>query len=263
MFTAAKPVHYHGMEAQEYLWLNGEQPETSTCLFAGSLLGSEIVRIRFLHTAYPEGLRFKLIDDKKGTLPYHSWIVSTGDEEWDTPSNNEEAQARIASYLRGFAFGNNELRWTCLLADHENFYGFGEHTRAMNKRGEFLPLWNWDPDMGHGPQTGRMYTAIPFYLTISTTTGKATGLLVDHTGNVDMDLGHGDFSETQITVKGDSLTLYFFAGPTPADVLRQYTDLTGRMPMPPIGAPPVFLTVPNTPTLQQFANDLIWVTRSA
>jgi alpha-glucosidase len=233
VFTAAKPVYYHGRETQEYFWLNGEQPETSTCLFAGSLLGNEIVRIRFLHTAYPEGLRFKLVDDKKGTLPYHSWIVSTGDEEWDVPSNDEEAQASIAPYLRGFAYGNNELRWTCPLTDHENFYGFGEHTRAMNKRGEFLPLWNWDPEMGHGPQTGRMYTAIPFYLTISTTTGEATGLLVDHTGNVDMDLGHGDLTETQITVKGDSLTLYFFAGPTPADVLRQYTDLTGRMPMPP------------------------------
>ncbi|MBA2395907.1 MAG: DUF5110 domain-containing protein [Ktedonobacteraceae bacterium] len=233
MFTAAKPVHYSGKEAQEYLWLNAETPETSACLFAGSLLGNEIVRVRFLHTAYPEGLRFDLVDEQEGTLPYHSWIVSTGDEAWKTSLNDEKAQAKIASYLRGFAYGKSELRWTYSLADSENFYGFGEHTRAMNKRGEFLPLWNWDPDMGHGPQTGRMYTAIPFYLRISTTTGEATGLLIDHTGNVDMDLGHANLSETQVTIQGDSLTLYFFAGPTPADVLRQYTDLTGRMPLPP------------------------------
>ncbi len=233
MFTATKPVHFMEKEAQEYLWLNGERPETSSSLFAGTLLGSDIVRIRFLHTAYPEGQRFQLVDEHEGTLPYHSWIVSTGDETWQTATNDEEAQALIEPRLQGFAFGESEMRWTHVLADDENFYGFGEHTRAMNKRGEFLPLWNWDPEMGHGPQTGRMYTQIPFYLCISTTTGKATGVLIDHTGNVDMDMGHSDATEVQVTVQGDSLTLYFFAGPTPADVLRQYTDLTGRMPLPP------------------------------
>ncbi len=233
MFTATKPIHYMGKEAQEYLWLNGEQPETSSCHFAGALLGNEIVRIRFLHTAYPEGQRFQLVDENEGTLPYHSWIVSTGDETWQTMMDDKEAHALLESRLQGFAFGESEMRWTHTLAEHENFYGFGEHTNAMNKRSEFLPLWNWDPEMGHGPQTGRMYAQIPFYLSISTTTGKATGLLVDHTGNVDMDLGHADATEIQVTVQGDSLTLYFFAGPTPADVLRQYTDVTGRMPLPP------------------------------
>ena len=233
MFTATKPVHFMKKEAQEYLWLNGERPETSSSLFAGALLGSDIVRIRFLHTAYPEGQRFQLVDDNEGTLPYHSWIVATGDETWQTTANEEEALALLTPRLQGFAFGESEMRWTHTLSDSEHFYGFGEHTRAMNKRGEFLPLWNWDPEMGHGPQTGRMYTQIPFYLCISTTTGEATGVLVDHTGNIDMDMGHGNSTEVQVTVQGDSLTLYFFAGPTPADVLRQYTDLTGRMPLPP------------------------------
>ena len=232
MFTATKPSHYNGNEAQEHIWLNGEKPETSACLFAGSLLGNEIVRVRFLHTAYPEGLRFRLVDEKEGTLPYHSWIVATGDEVWQT-KNNQEGQSLLEPYLRGFAYSDSEMRWTHALGENENFYGFGEHTKAMNKRGEFLPLWNWDPEKGHGPQTGRMYSEIPFFLSISPTTGTATGLLVDHTGNIEMDIGHSDTSEIQITVQGDSLILYFFAGPTPADVLRQYTDLTGRMSMPP------------------------------
>ena len=232
MFTATKPVHYTGNEAQEHIWLNGEKPETSACLFAGARLGYEIVRVRFLHTAYAEGLRFQLVDEREGTLPYHSWIVSTGDEVWHTESA-EEVPSFLEPYLQGFAYSNGEMRWTRALAENENFYGFGEHTNAMNKRGEFLPLWNWDPEMGHGPQTGRMYCEIPFFLSISPTSGNATGVLVDHTGTIEMDMGHSDATEVQITVQGDSLTLYFFAGPTPADVLRQYTDLTGRMPMPP------------------------------
>jgi alpha-glucosidase len=236
MFTAALAGHYSGQEAREHIWLDGDQPETSTCLLAGSLLGDEIVRVRFLRSAYPEGLRFELVDDAQGTLPYHSWIVSTGDETWQTQASVEEERRLLLPYLEGFAYGDKELRWTGPLSDHAHTYGFGEHTRAMDKRGEFLSLWNWDPDMGHGPQTDQMYTAIPFYLTIAPGTGKASGLLVDHTGKVEMDMGHAHPREVEITVQGDSLVLYFLAGPTPADVLRQYTDLTGRMPMPPLWA---------------------------
>ncbi len=233
MFSLARPIQYQGKIGQEHIWLNGEKQESSSCCLAGTLLGSEIVRIRFLHTAYPEGLPFQLVDEKEGTLPYHSWSVSTGDEAWNASTSDTEALTALEPYLQGFAFSDNALRLTRPLSGDENFYGFGEHTGAMNKRGQALPLWNWDPDKGHGPQTGRMYTAIPFYVSISTTTGKTSALLVDHTGNVDMDMGKTHPAEIQITVQGDSLVVYFFAGPTPADVLRQYTDLTGRMPLPP------------------------------
>jgi len=233
MFSPAKPVQYQGKIGQEHIWLNGEQQESSSCCLAGTLLGSEIVRIRFLHTAYPEGLPFQLVDEKEGTLPYHSWIVSTSDEAWNTSTSDAEALTALEPYLQGFAFSDKALHLTLPLSGDENFYGFGEHTGAMNKRGQALALWNWDPDRGHGPQTRRMYTAIPFYLSIATTSGKTSGILIDHTGNVDMDMGKTHPAEIQITVQGDSLVVYFFAGPTPADVLRQYTDLTGRMPLPP------------------------------
>ncbi|MHB8596345.1 MAG: glycoside hydrolase family 31 protein [Ktedonobacteraceae bacterium] len=233
MFTLVRPVRFDGKQGQECIWLNGDTHETSSCLLAGTLLGSDIVRVRFLHTAYAESLRFQLVDDKEGTLPYHSWIVSAGDESWNTPTSDAEVYVQLDPYLRGFSFADYALRLTLPLNSDDNFYGFGEHTGAMNKRGQKLSLWNWDPERGHGPQTDKMYTAIPFYLGISTTTGQAQGLLVDHTGNVEMDMGNTNPSEIQITVQGDSLVVYFFAGPTPADVLRQYTDLTGRMPLPP------------------------------
>ena len=233
MSTAIKPTNYYGRSAQEYIWLNEKDQEESNSLLAGSLLGPEIVRVRFLRTAYLEGQRFELVDDRKGTLPYHSWIVTAGDEQWTTPNDEAEAKRTLEPYLQGFAFDEDALYLTRSLVDEDNLYGFGEHTGPMNKHGQELPLWNWDPEQGHGPQTIRMYTAIPFYLSISTRTGKASGLFIDHTGNVDIDMGKSHPEMTHIKVQGDSLIVYFFAGPTPADVLRQYTDLTGRMPMPP------------------------------
>jgi len=78
-----------------------------------------------------------------------------------------------------------------------------------------------------------MYTSIPFYLGLSIESGRTYGVLVDHTGLVEMDIGKSNEAEVSMTVQGDSLIVYFFAGPTPADVLRQYTELTGRMPLPP------------------------------
>jgi alpha-glucosidase len=234
MFSPAHPRRYHEKQGQEHIWLNGESQEKSSYSLAGTLLGEEIVRVRFLRTAYLEALRFQLVDEQEGTLPYHSWMVSSGDEAWKTAAGAEnEALQRLSSYLQGFAFSDDALRLTRPLVGDEHFYGFGEHTGGMNKRGQTLPLWNWDPDKGHGPHTGRMYTAIPFYLSISPATGKASGLFVDHTGNVEMDLGATNANEISLTVQGDSLVVYFLVGPTPADVLRQYTDLTGRMPLPP------------------------------
>ncbi len=48
-----------------------------------------------------------------------------------------------------------------------------------------------------------------------------------------MDLGLTHDTEVSITVQGDSFIAYFFAGPTSGDVIRQYTELTGHMPLPP------------------------------
>ena len=48
-----------------------------------------------------------------------------------------------------------------------------------------------------------------------------------------MDMGKTNASETSMIVQGNSLIVYFLVGPTPADVMRQYTELTGRMPLPP------------------------------
>src|SRR5438132_11490986 len=81
-----------------------------------------------------------------------------------------------------------------------------------------------------------MYTSVPFYLGLTVDDGRVHGVLIDHTGRVEMDIGKTNEAEVSMTVQGDSLIAYFFAGPTPADVLRQYTELTGRMSLPPLWA---------------------------
>ncbi|HEU5230030.1 MAG TPA: TIM-barrel domain-containing protein [Ktedonobacteraceae bacterium] len=258
MFTTI--TNYHNIQAlhREYIWEIGEN--SSTGWLAGALLGSEIIRVRCIHSPHLDKTRYHLAiqtanaatassfaqavcnedlaiqtdnaANTTGTLPYHSWIVNRGDEQWPIIGEQDSTQAILAPYLQGFAFSDTEIRLTRPLASEERIYGLGERTGPMNKRGQTFPIWNVDPPLRHNAETSTMYTSIPFYIGLQLETGRAYGMLIDHTGLITMDIGHSEASEVNITLEGDSMVAYFFVGPTPADVLRQYADLTGSMPLP-------------------------------
>ena len=212
---------------RELVW-NAEENSS----LAGATLGGEIIRVRFLSHSHVDNVRYQLANGEAGTLPYHSWMVAKGDEDWPLASPHELTQTILEPYLQGFAFSETEICLTRPLASQERLYGLGEHTGDLNKRGQIFPLWNIDPPLRHTTLTKNMYTSIPFYLGLQRETGRAYGVLVDHSGQIIMDMGHSKESEIRMTIEGDSMVVYFFVGPTPADVLRQYAELTGTMPLP-------------------------------
>ena len=232
MFTSITGLSYKGTHGREHLWTNIQQEAPFS--FTAIALGQSIVRVRCLRTASLDTTRYRLVDGATGTLPYHSWIVSTGDEHWKHDSSNEKnTQSHLESYLHTFSYSSDALRLTRSLAPQERIYALGEHTDHINLRGRSFPIWTYDPPKGHGSHTVAMYAAIPFSLHVDAATGTASGILIDHTGRIEMDLGHQDSGILQATLQGDDFTVYFIDGPTPADVLRHYTELTGRMHLPP------------------------------
>ena len=82
-------------------------------------------------------------------------------------------------------------------------------------------------------KTTTMYVSIPFYTALNTATGQAYGVFLDHAGRVEADLGQEQADQLTLTIEGDTLAVYFFSGPTPAAVVRQYSELTGHLPLPP------------------------------
>ncbi len=78
-----------------------------------------------------------------------------------------------------------------------------------------------------------LYTSIPFALSLQD--GVARGLFVDYPGRSELDLAKADPERIEATVSG-ALVYYVFAGPTPRRVLERYTELTGRIGMPPLWA---------------------------
>lgn len=124
------------------------------------------------------------------------------------------------------------LRCYKRLAPGERVIGAGERTEPLDKRGARLTFWNVDPPHPHDATTGAMYSSIPFW-TILRPDGRAWGVFMDSVARSDLDAGASDPALLSFGVMEETLTYYLFAGPTPADVLRQYTTLTGRMPLPP------------------------------
>jgi alpha-glucosidase len=112
----------------------------------------------------------------------------------------------------------------------DHFYGFGEKTSFLDKRGEKMTMWNSDVFAPHNPEIDALYQSIPYFMTIRN--GDAHGIFFDNTFKTvfDMKTSNDTYS---FSAEGGQLDYYVFAGPTPKAVLEQYSEITGRMPIPP------------------------------
>ena len=112
------------------------------------------------------------------------------------------------------------------------FYGFGEKTGRLNKAGKFLNMAPGDA-MGYDPaETDSLYKHIPFYIRLSKKTGKAAGYFYHTTAECDFNMGREkrNYWPAYSTFRADAgdIDLFLIAGPSVRDVVRRYTDLTGK-----------------------------------
>jgi alpha-glucosidase len=121
------------------------------------------------------------------------------------------------------------LRKTLPIDQH--IYGLGDKTGPLDRRGATFVDWNTDA-YGFAPSSDPIYKSIPFYIGVSGD-GSAYGLFLDNSWRVSFDFGHKDASAIEIGAPDGPIDYYVIAGPTIAEVVRRYTDLTGKPPMPP------------------------------
>lgn len=147
----------------------------------------------------------------------------------------ETVEGRVISEdAEGMARREHEVRWTRQLPQEEWCYGLGQRVSGINERGKKLSLWNADPFPGYPRDADPVYTSIPFY--IGHQPDQAFGIFWDNPARGTVDLGASNPSEMSFFAEDGELRFYFFAGPTVQAVLKQYTSLTGRMPLPPMWA---------------------------
>lgn len=107
----------------------------------------------------------------------------------------------------------------------EGIYGLGESFTSLNKRGQRVNLW---VDDAHGAENETMHKPISFFMS-----NRGYGMFMHTTTPVTADIG-ATFHETNALMIGDDqLDLFVFLG-NPKEILDEYTNLTGKSPMPPL-----------------------------
>lgn len=106
----------------------------------------------------------------------------------------------------------------------ELVYGLGERFTAFVKNGQSVDIWNADG----GTSSEQAYKNIPFYLT-----NRGYGVFVNHTGKVSFEIASEAVEKVQFSAASEELEYFVIYGPTPAEILKKYTALTGRAPQLP------------------------------
>lgn len=120
--------------------------------------------------------------------------------------------------------------------EHDHFYGFGEKTGHLDKKGKRLRMSPKDA-IGHDPENGEpLYKHIPFYIRINDQVKTAVGLFYNNSHDSVFDMcneisGYWDRYCYYQTDGGD-LDLFLINGPSASEVVSRYTWLTGRSAMP-------------------------------
>jgi alpha-glucosidase len=118
----------------------------------------------------------------------------------------------------------------------EFYYGFGEVPLPLSRAQQHLAFWNTDAG-NYPPGSGPIYQTIPFF--IAAHDGRSYGVFSDNTWRSYFEMGASDPSRYTFGAAGGDLDYYVFTGGaerTPANVLRDYTALTGRGALPPLWA---------------------------
>jgi len=119
--------------------------------------------------------------------------------------------------------------WKRIEAD-EHFYGFGERTGFLDKLSEVKTNWTTD-SLDYNSLTDEMYQAIAFYIALNP--DRAYGIFFNTTFWSQFDIGAEKPGVLRMETRGPELDYYIIYGPEPAQIIATYTQLTGRMPLPP------------------------------
>jgi alpha-glucosidase len=110
------------------------------------------------------------------------------------------------------------------------YYGLGERTGNINRAGERFVLWNTDR-ASYDSNNLPLYQSYPFYIGLRN--GKAYGVFYDNSFKSMFDFGGQLKTSIGYYAQGGELRFYVFYGPSIKKVLKKYTTLTGRAPLPP------------------------------
>ncbi|MEM7336524.1 MAG: glycoside hydrolase family 31 protein [Chloroflexota bacterium] len=143
----------------------------------------------------------------------------------------------LAERAYPYDVGNDQVYHYMMCQPDELYYGFGERTGELNKRGRRMRFYNVDA-MGYNARSSDpLYKHWPFHITFNPALNIAYGLFYDNLSTAVFDLGkeidnyYPAFRSYR--ADGGDVDYYMIYGPTIEEVVEKFTKLTGRMILPP------------------------------
>ena len=210
------------------------------------VLNDDIIRFRFTNKEeFSAAPSYAVIDHSSGTFSY-----SDHPDYYEIVTKKliirvAKSPCRVSIYDNnmnllnedeksfGVSFDADEVRCFKTLFKDELFYGLGEKTGNLRKNGEQWTMWNSDtPD--YTERQDPLYQSIPFFIGIRD--HKAYGIFFDNTYRSYFNMGASNNRFYWFGAEKGELDYYFINGPEIKKVISLYTQLTGKMEMPPMWA---------------------------
>lgn len=119
------------------------------------------------------------------------------------------------------------------LQKDERFIGLGEKTGNLDRRGSAYENWNTD-NPRYGPNDDPLYVTIPFYMGLHS--GLVYGIFMDNSHRSRFNFGASNNRFSSFGADDGEMDYYFMYETNVAGIIKDYTQLTGRMTMPPMWA---------------------------
>ncbi|WP_147803647.1 glycoside hydrolase family 31 protein [Alkalicoccus halolimnae] len=164
-----------------------------------------------------------VVSKNNGLFSWYEYSRKT--QEWTMLAKDRNTQAYNWDRKLGSGIQHYMER-----SPNEAFYGFGEKTGMLNKKGEKLQMRNLDA-MGYDPlKTDPLYKHVPFFMVKNP--DHVYGMFYDNTSTCSFDMGkeldqyHGLFRSFQ--AEGGELDYYFIGGEALSDITKTFSWLTGK-----------------------------------
>ena len=168
------------------------------------------------------------------TVFEHPWHVELRDANGrlltKTIHNKDNADSTYTpvvpfGYVRRASDYSRSMSAAFSLSPGEKIFGCGESFTGFDKRGQKVVLW---ADDANGVQNETMYKPIPFFMS-----SRGYGMFMHTSTPITCDFGKYFSGINSMMIGDDELDLFVFLG-EPKDILNEYTNLTGKSPMPPL-----------------------------
>ena len=220
---------------------NGAELSNGSEMIRVTALTDTILRVRIARGAFPEDASWAVSAETRGKsvqvepLVYGfrtgALMVHIDPKTLRLTVNDLAGKLVHADAPQPLSFDGKGFTLRKTMPVGERYYGMGDKTGPFDRRGASYVNWNTDA-WGFERGTDPIYKSIPFFVSMGGQ-GGAYGLFIDNTFRTGFDFGHRNYDQLEISADGGPIDYYLIAGPTVPDVVRSYTELTGKPPLPP------------------------------